>query len=140
MSVLVKNMKMPNACAECHLNHDKMLCSVTGTQWWSDRFILLDFDEYNERLPDCPLLELPEKHGRLIDGDALVTEMTNGIRAGNLEDGYEKYQNINNMDDCVECVKYADVVIEAEGEKPYRTRYEVGEEHPVAYEIEAEDE
>ena len=26
------------------------------------------------------------------------------------------------------------------GETPYRTRYEVGEEHPVAYEIEAEGE
>ena len=60
MSVLVKKMKMPHACADCPLNHDKMLCSVTGTQWWSDRFVLLDFDEYNERLPDCPLVKLPK--------------------------------------------------------------------------------
>lgn len=31
-------------------------------------------------------------------------------------------------------------ILKAEGEEPYRTRYEVGEEHPVAYEIEAEGE
>lgn len=29
----------------------------------------------------------------------------------------EQYPNINNADDCVECVKYADAVIEAEGEE-----------------------
>ena len=30
--------------------------------------------------------------------------------------------------------------VKTEGENPYRTRYEVGEEHPVAYEIKAEGE
>lgn len=34
----------------------------------------------------------------------------------------------------------ADSEMEKRDETPYRTRYEVGEEHPVAYEIEAEDE
>ena len=121
MSVLVKNMKMPKDCPQCLLSSwspitDEFLgCfAVPGK-----RYAVLNDKEYakSTKRPDwCPLVELPEKHGRLIDGDALVTEMTNGIRAGNLEDGYEKYQNINNMDDCVECVKYADVVIEAEGE------------------------
>lgn len=37
-------------------------------------------------------------------------------------------------------INHALVVIEAEGEKPYVTWHEVGEEHPVAYEIEAEGE
>ena len=62
------------------------------------------------------VVELPEKHGDLIDRDALIEDLTNGIKAGLLLDGYEEYPNINNADDCVECVKYADAVIKAEGE------------------------
>ena len=57
---------------------------------------------------------LPERHGRLGDLDALETEMINGIHAGNYEDGYETFAHINNMDDCVDCVRYADTVIEAD--------------------------
>ena len=57
---------------------------------------------------------LPEGHGRLGDLDALETEMTNGIKAGLLIDGYEEYQHINDIDDCVECVRNADALIEAD--------------------------
>jgi hypothetical protein len=59
---------------------------------------------------------LPKCHGRLGDLDALETEMVNGIHAGNYEEGYEEYGHINNMEDCVECVKYADTIIEADKE------------------------
>lgn len=55
---------------------------------------------------------LPEHHGRLGDLDELYTEMNNGIKAGLYEDGYENYGHINNMDDCLECVEYADTIIE----------------------------
>lgn len=57
---------------------------------------------------------LPERRGRLGDLDALETEMANGIRAGNYEEGYEKFAHINNMDDCVDCVRYASTIIEAD--------------------------
>ena len=62
---------------------------------------------------------LPKGHGRMGDLDALETEMVNGINAGNYEEGYENFAHINNMDDCVECVKYAETIIEADkvGEK-----------------------
>lgn len=59
-------------------------------------------------------ISLPKGHGRIGDLDALENEMINGIKAGNLEEGYEEYANINNMDDCVQCVKYADIIIEAD--------------------------
>lgn len=59
---------------------------------------------------------LPKGHGRIGDLDALENEMINGIKAGNLEEGYEEYANINNMNDCVQCVKYADTIIEADKE------------------------
>ena len=60
---------------------------------------------------------LPKGHGRLGDLDELEKEMVNGIKSGNFEDGYEDYPHINNMDDCVECVKYADTIIEADTDK-----------------------
>jgi len=115
VSVIVKGMQKPRKCFEI-IDGQCKYCPFVNTD--DDCILQRDkcYGTWEEQYAGCPLVELPEKHGRLIDGDALVTEMTNGIRAGNLEDGYEKYQNINNMDDCVECVKYADVVIEAEGE------------------------
>lgn len=63
----------------------------------------------------CEYRILPEGHGRLIDADKLKVELEYGIRAGNYEEGYEKYAHINDMDDCVEAVVYADTIIEADG-------------------------
>jgi len=57
---------------------------------------------------------LPKGHGRLGDLDALEKEIANGIKAGNYEEGYETFAHINNIDDCIECVRYADIIIEAD--------------------------
>ena len=57
---------------------------------------------------------LPKGHGRLIDASRLKVELECGIRAGNYEEGYEKYPHINSMDDCVDAVEYADTIIEAD--------------------------
>ena len=43
-----------------------------------------------------------------IDKTKLLTDINNGIKAGNLEEGYEQYQNINNMDDIIETIEWAD--------------------------------
>ncbi len=48
---------------------------------------------------------------RLIDADKLLEDIANGIKAGNYVEGYEEFSHINNVDDCVECVEYADVVL-----------------------------
>ena len=75
--------------------------------------------------PLCPLSQeemvskvangtpLPKKHGDLIDRSKLLVELECGIRAGNYEEGYEKYPHINDMDDCFDTVKYADTIIES---------------------------
>lgn len=57
---------------------------------------------------------LPTGHGRLIDADKLKVELECGIRAGNYEEGYEEYAHINDMDDCVDAVTYADTIVEAD--------------------------
>ena len=72
MSVLIKNINIPKCCSDCPLNYDQMSCIITGTEWWSDKMILMDFDSDKERLYNCPLIEIPTPHGRLIDADAFA--------------------------------------------------------------------
>ena len=74
MSVLIKGMEMPTNCADCPLNYDQMACAVTWTRWWSDSMVIMNFDSDKERMPNCPLIEVPTPHGRLIDADKLANE------------------------------------------------------------------
>ena len=63
MSVLIKGMDIPESCGYCPLNYDEMSCAITGTRWWSDTMVLLDFDHTKERLYDCPLIEVKDEEG-----------------------------------------------------------------------------
>ena len=59
-------------------------------------------------------VSLPKGHGRIGDLDALERNMIGGIKSANFEEGYADYAHINNVDDCVDCVRYADTIIEAD--------------------------
>lgn len=62
MGVYIKGMEMPESCWECRLNYDHRYCMVTNSRIMA-----------NGTKPDwCPLVEVKEPHGRLIDADALV--------------------------------------------------------------------
>lgn len=120
MSILIKGMTMPDMCSECDflgglIFPDGIYVCDCPVESIHGRNITRAVEE-DARHPECPLVEVPEPHGALIDRDILEQELRNGIKAGNLEEGYENYANINSMDDCVECVRYADTVITAEGE------------------------
>lgn len=67
MSILIKDMKMPKKCTEC-LMRDPI------SDYCELLFRYLDREELNGRDGDCPLVELPEKHGDLIDRDALIRD------------------------------------------------------------------
>ena len=109
MSIVIKGMKMPQSCSDCQLNLEQKACSVTGTRWWSDTMVLMDFDCDDERLYDCPLVELPEHHGRLIDADYLKEHLyvcaTNGRPLHNM------YQDLNEL---LEAIDDIPTVVEAE--------------------------
>ncbi len=63
MSILIKDMKMPQNCCECpfekdvfYNRSDDTICAITGKLTGINK---------------CPLVEIPP-HGRLIDADALM--------------------------------------------------------------------
>lgn len=71
MSILVKGIDMPKACADCPCFYDNLCCNALpyGEGAFSDH---KGFDEYEGRLPNCPLEEATEEveHGRWLDLDA----------------------------------------------------------------------
>lgn len=71
MSVLIKGMKMPMNCDECPLGE------YEDSEWFVCSPLKMAYRHMAQcdRLDDCPLVELPEKHGRLIDEDALPLDI-----------------------------------------------------------------
>lgn len=112
MSVLIKGMDMPNNCLECNFEYDCMMCKITGTSfiWGEDGKERTGFYEEEQRLPDCPLVEVKTPHGRLIDADAEIRK---------IESIKEKVKTDRGCIDVyvgeIACLKLASTVIESEG-------------------------
>ena len=76
MSVLVKNMTFPDMCAYCDFCGGLIFpggiytcdCPVDGIHGAN----ITQYIEDDCRHPDCPLVDAPTPHGRLIDADALI--------------------------------------------------------------------
>ena len=60
MSILIKGLDMPMSCGEC----GEVWCEHWHYSW------NLPYESYKS--PDCPLVEIPTPHGRLIDADELI--------------------------------------------------------------------
>ena len=102
MGIYIKGRKyMPENCAMCPLCHrnfdgnETRLACYALKKWC---------DENIDRLSDCPLVEVPEPHGRLIDADALVPDICHDWEGGRIPPDY--YSE--------ECIREAPTVIEAE--------------------------
>lgn len=118
MSYIVKSRDFPKSCNECdepHLCCDFYYCGV-GHQKDGRH---LDVDEHylnKTKHPDCPLSELPKKHGRLIDADrllALVEKEVNNTCIGCEPEpddccAYDRFKKI------ISEIKTAQTIIEAE--------------------------
>ena len=67
MSVCVKGMYLPPNCYFCPMTNDGFyLCKANNPYKQLE-------DDCEERRPNwCPLIEVPEPHGRLIDADAVI--------------------------------------------------------------------
>ena len=63
MSVLIKDMQMPKNCSECPLSLSGKYCRIHKTY--------TTFIKIPARPAYCPIVGLPEHHGRLIDADEM---------------------------------------------------------------------
>ena len=108
MSVLIPGMKVPESCGNCRMLEGYVgdgLCHAANN-WLDDESFLWpqyeDGDIDDSKPINCPLVELPEKHGRLVDADYY----------GNyLRWQGDEYSGL----EIVEMIKDWDTVIEAEG-------------------------
>ena len=62
--ILIRGMEMPTQCGNCPISTNTRRCTIL----WRE------FGNPSKRLQDCPLVPLPEGHGRLGDLDALQDE------------------------------------------------------------------
>ena len=70
MSIIVKGMRIPKNCWKCMETKLNIAISVLGGMCPFCEKIRTDHDMQTGRHPECPLGELPDKHGDLIDRDA----------------------------------------------------------------------
>lgn len=112
MSVLVKNMTIPEDCRECrfmeyHLSTGKTWCTP------ADGLLAEDFKPipFDGRPDWCPLAELPEKHGRLIDESIVLEMIRKSMGIKDLSFLYNAEKSVVNE------IYHAPTVIEAEGEE-----------------------
>lgn len=118
MSVLIKGMEMPKNCLECNIKawedgFNVYVCPFSGMPCLS---IGIQYD--------CPLVGLPEKHGRLIDGDELFKQMNTAIammsgmiKAIGAEDDDGMQMELKAYRDIRNGIKDYPTLIEAEGER-----------------------
>ena len=104
MGIYIKNMDMPSRCSNCFLNRE---CGSVA-------------DNRKAGTGQCPLVEVPTPHGRLVDLDALLEEQDKKYHEAR-EDGWGlgKYLSsyCEEIDEIKEAIEDAPVIIEAEGEK-----------------------
>ncbi len=89
MSVLIKGMGIPSDCGDCPLcQYYPMIgetrCRRTG-EVLASGFRTIKFSGRSEH---CQLAELPEKHGRLVDADALIAKYGDWYTEEGTETGF----------------------------------------------------
>lgn len=112
MGLYIKGMKMPENCGKCMMR-DGLFCMASD-------YKRISYGAMHRREEWCPLVELPEKHGDLIDRDAFRAdygmkddcadcekEMRGKVKACKHDCIYSKMDLCYWLDD-------ADIVIEAE--------------------------
>lgn len=73
MSVIIKDMEVPQYCGACHVG----FCKQIGCE------LYIGFDDYaTSRHPDCPISNIPTPHGRLIDASEAYDKIAESAGEG----------------------------------------------------------
>lgn len=125
MSILIKGMEMPKNCGECSFLQESVwrgkmfpcVCVAGG--------FVVKPSETDLKDGLCPLVELPEKHGRLIDADELIEDLKHDVAIDQDSLDYEELTEINRrliQDDkdvkqnAIDLLEHTSCIIEAEDE------------------------
>ena len=105
MSVLIKGMEMPKACEWCSFISTFTTESGLGCRCEVEKF---EFWDYSKRQENCPLVEVPIPHGRLIDADELKKKLEKHREmCGDIELAH-------GIDEAIRILENATIIIEAE--------------------------
>lgn len=121
-SVLIRGMKMPTTCEECDFCHWSNLHQTGICDRCGDEPVCPDYgtDYKRTRARFCPLIELPEKHGRLVDADALHVLFENQwhyLQCLNWDENPKAEEKQTGINWCINTLHDdAPTIIEAEGE------------------------
>ena len=113
MSVLIKGMEMPKSCFDCKMMVVKAVNEIEIMKYCC--FLRKTALGVNRR-KDCPLVEVPTPHGRLIDADSVEKQID---YVANL-DWNRKVGASEGMFAALEIVEDALTIIESEGEDESR--------------------
>ena len=111
MSVLIKDIRIPESCAECRFCvngfTDDAPMYECACQSYDNVSVLVDKDgqPFDFRPEWCPLIKVPP-HGRLVDGDVLMTEV--------MDSDLDHLQR-DDWKEVIQIVADAPTIIEAEG-------------------------
>lgn len=70
MGVYINGMTMPKSCFECDLYGDENNFCKAQKEYMPFASFGRDYKDAN-----CPMVEVPKKHGRLIDADKLMDDI-----------------------------------------------------------------
>lgn len=71
MTILVKGMEMPRSCAKCMFTQVISVLDKLGYQCYLSGETAMEKEFARHGIKNCPLVEVPTSHGRLIDADKL---------------------------------------------------------------------
>jgi hypothetical protein len=98
-------MEMPKSCEQCKMFN--LVKSINDFRCCAnDEWHEADFDYHNKRHHDCPIVEIPTPHGRLIDADRLLKVLSKNSIISKIT-----YANGDSIEDII---RKAPTIIEAE--------------------------
>ena len=130
MGIYIKGTKMPENCAACLIEDEDLetfWCTCPLLKKWDvggARSAFTNDVRYKGRRENCPLVEVAEPHGRLIDADKLQSDITECIE---VKDSNLEWEQAQGLKVALECVGEAKMVIEAEGKSDVRINQGYGD-------------
>ena len=112
MSILIKGMKMPKDCEACDLCYDYVECMASSYN------IKINVET---RPKECPLIDVPSPHGRLIYAeklsDDLLIEKTKLAELAYISKDFKNMAMAFGLNEARILTRLQKTIIESEGEK-----------------------